>query len=375
MRAKGPVTTLAAGVVAFALGTPSALAVHITVEGGGSRDPLTVAKAMFADPSQVTAADEASDGVTEVSHATLASWPQGLAGFPTNGADYGLISSGNTDGANDPNAEENKTTNETGSPGGLSEGLDEANQGNDLGGIEINFNAPQVASPCLQVDVKFLSDEFNEFIGSQFNDFAVARLDNTAPPTVSIGASGFPEVSAPGNFLLDPSGSAITVNGAYLVGDYDGSTTYDNATPKLTAQTPVTPGGRTLNVWVGDAGDSIYDTTLFVDNIRVIDQNPCPVTTIGPSVFKKIKTKVKGAKAVISGQMLPAIAGAKVFMTFLANGSPLKKVAKGKDTTNAEGEYKKKFKVPGGSTKCMVKLQFKGDAFHTGSKAKKKFRC
>ncbi|MGH2655791.1 MAG: choice-of-anchor L domain-containing protein [Actinomycetota bacterium] len=374
MRGKGVFTTLAAGLVAFALGMPSALAVHVPVDPGGSRDPLTVAKAMFADPSQVSAADEASDGATEVSHASLASWPQGLAGFPTNGPDYGLISSGNTDGANDPNAEENKTTDNLGGSGAL-DGLNEANQGQDLGGIEINFNAPQVASPCLQVDVKFLSDEFDEFIGSAFNDFAMGRLDNTSPPTVSTGPSGFPEVSAPGNFLLDPSGSPITVNGAYLVGDYDGSTTYDNATPKLTAQTPVTAGPHTLNFWVGDAGDSIYDTTLFVDNVRVIDQNPCPVTTIGPSVFKKIKTKVKGNTAIIQGQILPPVPGQKVFLTFFANGSPLKKVAKGKDAMNANGVYKKKFKVPGDSTKCMVKAVYKGDAFHLGSKAKKKFKC
>jgi hypothetical protein len=374
MRAKGPFTMFAAGLVAFALGTPSALADHHVVESGGTGVPLNVAKAMFADPSQVTAADEASDGATEVSHVSLAAWPQGLAGFPTNGPDYGLISTGNTNGANDPNAEENKTTDHLGGSGGL-DGLDEVNQGQDLGGIEINFNAPSLPSPCLQVDVKFLSDEFDEFIGSTFNDFAVARLDNTSPPTVSTGPSGFPEASAPGNFLLDPSGRPITVNGAYLVGDYDGSTTYDNATPKLTAQTPVTPGPRTLNFWVGDAGDSIYDTTLFVDNVRVIDQNPCPVATIGPSVFKKIKTKVKGNNAIISGQMLPAIQGAKVFLTFYANGSPLKKVAKGKDATNANGVYKKKFKVPGDSTRCMVKALFKGDAFHLKSKAKKKFSC
>jgi hypothetical protein len=165
------------------------------------------------------------------------------------------------------------------------------------------------------------------------------------------------------------------VNAAYLIGDYKGGTTYDNATPKLTAQTPVAAGPRTLSFWVGDAGDSIYDTTLFIDNIRVIDQNPCPVATIGPSVVKKIKPKVQGNKAIITGQVLPAIPGAKVFLTFYANGSPLKKVAKGKDKMDGQGRYRKKFTIPGDSTKCKVQVQFKGDAFHTGSRAKKKFNC
>ena len=363
-------TTLMAGLVCLGLTTP---ALADPPEAGGTRDPLSVAKEIFTDPGQVTSAQRGTDGIDPSSESGLAAWPQGLAGFPTNGSMYGLISSGNTNGANDPNAEENKTTDDTGGFGGLS-GLD-TNEGNDLSGIEIAFNAPALASPCLQVDVKFLSDEFDEFIGSQFNDFAVGRLDNTGPPTVGTGASGFPEVSAPGNFLLDPSGSPITVNGAYLVGDYDGSTTYDNATPRLMAQTPVTAGAHTLNLWVGDAGDSAWDTTLFVDNLRIIDQNPCPVTTIGPSVFKKIKTKVKGNKAIISGQVLPAVPGGKVLLTFFANGSPLKKVAKGKDAMDGNGVYKKKFKVPGDSTRCMVRTVFKGDAFHFGSKSKKKFSC
>lgn len=371
MRGKGIFASMVAALTAIVLAAPPAAA--DPAESGGTRDPSLVAQEMFAVPTGVTGS-LGTNGVDLTSDVAVAAWPQALAGFPTNGPMYGLISSGNTNGANDPNAEENKTTGELGD-GDTLDGLDEANGGNDLAGLNASFVAPALANPCMQVDVKFLSDEFDEFIGSNFNDFAVARLDNTDPPTVAPGPGGFPQVQAPGNFLLDPSGSAITVNGAYLIGDYDHSTTYDNATPKLTAQTAVTAGPHSLSFWVGDAGDSIYDTTLFVDNVRIIDQNPCPTVTIGPSVIKKIKPKVKGNKAIISGQVLPAIPGAKVFLTFFANGSPLKKVAKGKDKMDAQGNYKKKFTVPGNSTRCMVQVAFKGDAFHLSSKAKKKFSC
>jgi hypothetical protein len=370
MRGKGVIPALISGAVVLALATP---AMATPIEGGGTRVPLQVAQQMFADPTAVTGATLGSDGIEFSSDAGVGAWPIALAGFPTNGPMYGLISSGNTDGANDPNAEENKTTGETGDFDTL-DGLD-TNEGNDLAGISVDFTAPAVAHPCLKVDVKFLSDEFDEFIGSNFNDFAAARLDNTSPPTVDPGPAGFPVPSAPGNFLLDPSGVPITVNGAYLVGDYDHSTTYDNATPKLTAQTAVTAGPHSLTVWVGDAGDSIYDTTLFADNIRIEDQDPCPTTTIGPSLIKKIKAHVVGNKAIISGQILPAVPGAPVFLTLYANGSPLHKVAKGKDRMNSEGQYKKGLRFPSDSTRCMVKVQFKGDLFHLPSKAKKKFRC
>jgi hypothetical protein len=42
---------------------------------------------------------------------------------------------------------------------------------------------------------------------------------------------------------------------------------------------------------------------------------------------------------------------------------------------DGNGVYQKKFKVPGDSTRCMVRTVFKGDAFHFGSKSKKKFSC
>lgn len=53
----------------------------------------------------------------------------------------------------------------------------------------------------------------------------------------------------------------------------------------------------------------------------------------------------------------------------------MKKVAKGKDKLNGQSKFSKKFKVPGDSTKCMVKVNFKGDAGHFPSKGKKKFSC
>ena len=113
------------------------------------------------------------------------------------------------------------------------------------------------------------SEEFPEYVGSQYNDFAIARVNNTTPPAVDTTTN---TPVAPGNFLLDGFGAQLTINNNFLVnlGNAAG-TTYDGATPTLRAQTALAPGtpAQSVSFWVGDMGDSIYDTTLFVDNRKI----------------------------------------------------------------------------------------------------------
>jgi hypothetical protein len=144
----------------------------------------------------------------------------------------------------------------------------------------------------------------------------------------------------------------------------------------LVAQTGVHAGfSNTLRLWTGDVGDSHFDTTLFVDNVRIFPMSPCPTLTKGPSLIKKIKARVSGGKATVRGQVLPAIEGGKVLLTLLGNGSPMKRVARKKDTLDSQGKFRKRFGVPSDSTRCMVKVNFKGDAGHFPSTGKKRFRC
>jgi hypothetical protein len=45
-------------------------------------------------------------------------------------------------------------------------------------------------------------------------------------------------------------------------------TTYDGATPLLAASTPVTSGAHSLYLSIFDQGDDIYDSAVFLDNVR-----------------------------------------------------------------------------------------------------------
>jgi hypothetical protein len=367
MKGRGFFATFVAALIAVGLAALPAAADH--VPGEGSRDFMTTAQAMFADPAQVTGAEAIAVGPDESDHRGIMTSPAGsFAAFPTNGPSFGMISTGDTDLMNDPNNE-----------GSLSTVLDGLNNNesppNDLVGFSITFNAPAGAN-CLNADVKMLSEEFPEYVGTQYNDFAGASINNPATPTVDVSTF---DPSVPGNFLFDGSfpPNELEINTSQLVSAAAAAgTTYDGATPTLFTQVPVSPGAsNTVRFWTGDVGDSVWDTTLFVDNILIIPKDPCPTETKGPSLVKGVKAKVKGGKAIISGQILPPAPGGKVFLTFFANGSPLRKVAKGKDKLNSQSKFSKKFKIPGGATRCMVKVNFKGDAGHFPSKAKKKFSC
>ncbi len=136
----------------------------------------------------------------------------------------------------------------------------------DVTVLRLNLMVPANANCLLGIDFRFLSEEYPEWVGTRFNDAFIAELDRTTWDT-----SGS-TISAPDNFAFDPAGNPITINttGATSMteGDAEG-TTYDGATPILTAATPITPGPHQLFLSIFDQGDHIYDSAIVVDDLRV----------------------------------------------------------------------------------------------------------
>ena len=104
--------------------------------------------------------------------------------------------------------------------------------------LKLDLVAPPETN-CLRFDFRFLSEEFPEFVGSDFNDGFIAELDTSTWTTAGTA------ISAPDNFAFDPSGDVISVNSTGATrcrpADADG-TTYDGGTQTLRAGTPVAPG-------------------------------------------------------------------------------------------------------------------------------------
>ncbi len=76
-------------------------------------------------------------------------------------------------------------------------------------------------------------------------------------------------VNAPGNFAFDGGGNLISVNTADFSAAEAAGTTYDGATPLLRAATPITPGPHSIYLSIFDQGDSGYDSTVFLDALRL----------------------------------------------------------------------------------------------------------
>jgi hypothetical protein len=120
----------------------------------------------------------------------------------------------------------------------------------DYARLVYTFTVP-APNTCMMIDFQFLSEEFPEFVGSQFNDYFEAYLDGVS-------------------FARDAQGNRITINTAFGVTPFNASgSTYDASTPRLRAQVEVTPGATSvLSFTIADVSDTGYDSAVFLDNIR-----------------------------------------------------------------------------------------------------------
>ena len=83
--------------------------------------------------------------------------------------------------------------------------------GHDMTQLSIELDPPAGAT-CVSFDFAFLSEEYPEWVGSDYNDAFVAELDTSTWST-----SGN-VVNAPGNFAFDGANNPITVNAVGLGG-------------------------------------------------------------------------------------------------------------------------------------------------------------
>lgn len=195
-----------------------------------------------------------------------------LTGFPTSGGSFGILTSGDAELADDPNT-----------AGGSGE--DTGGQGYqdafDPVTLKIDINVPTGAN-CVGFDFRFLSEEYPEFVNAGFNDAFVAQLDQ-----LSLSVSG-QSINAPGDFAAG-AGDSISVDSAGPSGMADffaTGTTYDGATSRLVARTPVNPGSHSIFLTIFDAGDPILDSAVFVDNLRTSTEAPGKCKSLAVEPFE-----------------------------------------------------------------------------------------
>jgi len=386
-----------AGLVAMALVSTSAQATHGS-DGGRAQSiadtagALAVAQTMAANPAAVLSATLESDVTGDTHHAAVMSYASNMAGFPKAGGSFMMVGSGETNLANDTGIRSNPNTStdlRSYAVAGAPAASMVTNQGQDLAGFTAEFAVPSGSGiPCFTVDLKFLSEEFPEFVGSPFNDFVTGRINNSNAPTVDVSNPANPKPVAPGNFIKDAKGRPVTVNNNYAAAPANSTgTMYDQATPTLRAKTPVPDDPSfEFTVYVADAGDSIYDTMVFLDNAKVTRVAKCPAGAIGGATLTA-NGSVKKGKVVAKGKLAPPHPSKSVKVTLYKRkgGKWVKVAAKNaglsaaKDT-NGDGaadasKYKTTFPVPKNTTKCKIKSRFAGDKDTLAASRNDTFKC
>lgn len=228
----------------------------------GRRAAIKLARVITANPSHVRRASFSA--LPPFSSPTAISTKR-FGGFPLRGGHFAIISTGDATEADNPNSTGDRGT----SLGGPS-----VRGSRDVTILRLDLRVPKKAS-CLSIRFRFLSEEFPEYVNSQYNDAFIAELDESNWNTVS---KDDPTVNAPGNFARDSQGRLISVNS---VGDTSVTaaqakgTTYDGATRRLRASTPVTPGRHILYLSLFDQGDREFDSAVFLDKLTLDRRSPC----------------------------------------------------------------------------------------------------
>jgi hypothetical protein len=188
-----------------------------------------------------------------------------LVGFPRSGNSFGVLSSGAATAIDDENAEEDLSNNN----GGV-----RYRGTRDTVVLRVDLQVPSNAR-CLSFSFRFLSEEYNEFINTDFNDAFVAELDRN---TWSGSGTESAIVKAPHNFAFARSNKLITVNstGDFNVTDSRArGTTYDAGTRRLRASRRITPGRHSVYFTIFDQGDREFDSSVVLDGLAVNRRTPC----------------------------------------------------------------------------------------------------
>ena len=243
------IAALACGLTCLVLPASASAAITTT------NDPATLTGALNNGAAIGTPIFPELAGATAAPHGVSDNLPAPLAGFPTNGTTFTILTSGTAAVAGTPGGSASADLN-----GGAGHGFEGAG-GNayDTSRLAIPLNVPAGVN-CLSFNFRFFSADANS---QTFNDGFLAMLDQA-----SFTADQNGDLSAPANIAFDQNGHLVNATAALTALNAEG-TAYEAGTDLLTARSPITQGQHTLHLAVFDVGDEIVDSAVFLDNLQL----------------------------------------------------------------------------------------------------------
>jgi len=249
--------TVLPAVLAGAVLVPSVADAAVT----STRSATKVAKAIASKPSLVRSASWVN--LPKMGKPAAISTTK-LVGFPRSGDSFAVLSSGDATAIDNPNDAADLTN---------VNGERFIRGTRDTVILKVDVNVPRGAN-CLSVRFRFLSEEFDEFVGSEFNDGFLAEVGRSNWSS----KKDDPAIKSPNNFAFDREKKRITVNST---GDFSVTagrakgTTYDAGTRRLRASAPVKPGRTSVFFSIFDQGDRQYDSSVVLDALSATRRIPC----------------------------------------------------------------------------------------------------
>jgi hypothetical protein len=228
-----------------------------------TRSPDRLAKAIVRSPHQLR--DASFVNLPRRGNPAAVSTTR-LTGFPRRGRSFGILSTGSTRLVPRANKVEYLSTNNGGTI---------VNGARDVVVLRIGINVRPRDGRCLSIAFRFLSEEFPEYISSRYNDAFIAELDSHNWDAHGTRSA---RISAPHNFAYARQKRLISINGTgnfAVRRDRARGTTYDAATRRLRASRPIMPGRHNVYLSIFDQGDTQFDSSVFVDDLRVTRRIPC----------------------------------------------------------------------------------------------------
>ena len=249
-----------------------------------------------------------------------------LAPFPRAGTSFAVLTTGDATQADVADGNDSSSDG-----GGLITAPNRGDTALDVSTLAIPFTVP-TGSNCVSFDFRFLSEEYPDYITSQYNDAFIAELDATTWTTNGAVISGLQN-----NFATDANGQPVTIKstGPTSMSPAEAAgTPYGGATAPLQARRPVTTGAHTLYLSVFDQSDTILDTTAFVDNFRIFTAPAGSCTSgsvaLGPAVAitgPANGSTVQTATPTLSGSANgPGDVTVRIYQGDVAAGAPLQEL-------------------------------------------------
>ncbi len=281
MRREGRATALAVLVFIGVLAAAAPAGAAIIVSDGGGPALGAMAGPGFAGTAPTFTQ------LPNMNQAGIADSASGLPSFPRNGTTFLVLSTGDALQADQP--DQGGDFPSVGYGGGEVETPPRGPGAQDVTTFQATFNGLAESASCLSFDYRFLSEEYPDFLDSDFNDAFIAELDTTSWTTS--GAAGAVITGLQNDFALDPNGNPVTIKstGPTSMSPAEAAgTPYGGSTAPLHAQVAVPIGAtpHTLFLSIFDQGDDIFDTAVFVDNVSLVASANCPrgSTGLGPAL-------------------------------------------------------------------------------------------